>query len=51
MYDLLGPSGGVSALISSVKEMKTECDPKTTPTKPKKGKEVQDPNYVLIGEQ
>jgi len=31
--------------------MKTECDPKTTPTKPKKGKEVQDPNYVLIGEQ
>ena len=50
MYDLLGPSGGVSALISSVKEMKTECDPKTTPTKPKKGKEVQDSNYVMIGE-
>jgi len=24
--------------------------PKTTPIKPKKGEEVQDPNYVLIGE-
>ena len=50
MYDVLGPSGGISALISSVKKMKTECGPKTTPIKPKKGKEVQDPNYVLIGE-
>ena len=50
MYDVLGPSGGISALISSVKKMKTECGLKTTPIKPKKGKEVQDPSYVPIGE-
>ena len=50
MYDVLGPSGGISALISSVKKMKTECGPKTPPIKPKKSKEVQDPNFVLIGE-